>query len=345
MSLFDDLLNLNELPGLPTDEGQVRPLLERIDGTDDYILRIDNSTLEKFQTCSRAAEHYCIARRQRHGTAAMNFGSAIHLGLETFYRKGFSHLPEAVSNALELYSRFQQSDPDEWRTSTILEDTLIKYHDKYSKDEPISVIRDDKNVPMVEIPFSLVLGEILLDKKIDSYTSPDLPTYIHKLIILWSGRIDLAANYGDDSIYVVDHKTTSIGGPQFFADFMLSQQMVGYNWALRKLLPSHRITGIVVNAIIQRKPTRTGRALEFERQVYFHQDWHINEWERDVIAEVERFVTCFISNSWPKATKWCFGKYGKCEYHDVCTLPPEQRHLMLQSREYSNVTWSPLDDR
>lgn len=339
MSLFDSL-NLSSLPGAMPDEAPKRMFLEREGDTDDYVLRIDNSTLETFQGCSRAAMYYCVERRQRPPSAALAFGGAIHVGLEVLYRFGFQSLSVAIIKCQEKLDEIKFRDPNEWRTPSVAERTLRKYVDTYAAHDPIApLVIDDK--PFIEKPFSLVIGEIELNTHILSLDN----LYIAKLTILWSGRIDIAAHYGDANVYVVDHKTSSMGGMQFFKDFMLSQQMVGYNWALRKLLPDANVVGTVVNAIIQRKPTPTGKALEFQRQVFFHTPWHISEWEKDVMSEIERFLGCLLVDYFPKCTKWCFGKYGQCPYHDVCTLPPAQRHIMLDSSEYTNVTWSPLEDR
>lgn len=348
MSIFN-FPDLNDQKGIPQVVAERRPLLER-DSDHDYILRIDNSTLEYFQACSRAARFYCVDRRQAVPSAALTFGGAIHLGLETLYAEGFEALPKAIDRCVKYLDQITFRDPDEWRTPAIAEDTLRKYVAHYGMHDPIVPIHI-ANEPFIEQPFSLILGEIQIESNLaHSYRTLlnedcDDPVYVNRLIVLWSGRIDIAATFGDQYVYVVDHKTSSIGGPQFFADFMLSQQMVGYNWALRKLLPDYHIQGTVVNAIIQRKPTRTGRALDFERQTYFHTDWHVNEWQTDVMHHIEHFVYSLQNDHFPKCTKWCFGKYGKCAYHDVCTLPPDQRHIMLNSPEYTNVTWSPLDDR
>jgi len=345
MNLFEEL-NLNAQVGIPEVSAPKRALLEHVHNH-TYALRIDNSTLETFQTCSRAAKFYCVDRRQRLPSGALAFGSGFHLALDTIYTKGYAAEAEAIDLALAYLSANATPNPDEWRTPALLQDAIKAYCKEYRDNDAISPIKLN-GTPLVEIPFSLTLGEIELNRHLP-FTYADLTDddrtelmYIDKLIILWSGRIDIAGNYGDNDVYVIDHKTTSIGGPQFFADFYLSQQMVGYNWALRQILPEHKIVGTVVNAIIQRKPTRTGKGLEFARQTYFHQDWHVSEWQDDVMHEVERFVFSLVENSFPKATKWCFGKYGRCPYHEVCTLPPDQRRFMLDSREYINVTWSPL---
>lgn len=353
MGLFnlDETLDLNDQTGIVHLDEPKRPLLERDGDGDDFILRIDNTTLEIFQGCPRAAENYCVKRRQAIPTAALQFGGAIHVGLEHLYRDGFSSLSFAIEACLENLDKLKFRDPDEWRTPTIAQDTLEKYVEKYRNNDPCKPILVDGK-KFIERPFALTLGEIQINSTL-GYSERELTQqgeaagqlYVAKLTIMWSGRIDIAANYGDAHVYIVDHKTSSIGGVQFFKDFMLSQQMVGYNWAGRKMLPDHKILGTVVNAIIQRRPTKTGRALEFERQVYFHTDWHVAEWEQDVMSQVATFVHSLCEGFFPKQTKQCFGKYGQCQYHNACTLPPNQRHLILDSPEYTNVTWSPLEDR
>jgi hypothetical protein len=345
MNLFDSL-SLDTVPGLSPQSEPKRPLLVH-DRDHDFILRIDNSTLETFQTCSRSAFYYCVERRQRHPSPALAFGGAVHEALEHIYRYGYTAADAAMQRGLDYLHAAAPPSPDEWRTPAYLIETLQAYVKHYSLNDAIVPYNPDNN-PYVEIPFSLSLGEVIIDAELP-YTYAQItdqdstePCFINKLTIMWSGKIDIAAHYGDHRVYVVDHKTTSIAGPTFFSDFMLSQQMVGYNWALRKILDSP-IAGTIVNALIIRKPTRTGKGIEFERQTYFHQDWHVTEWQSDVLSEVSRFIYSLTNDSWPKLTKWCFGKYGKCPYHEVCTLPPIQRHIMLSSPEYVNVTWSPLD--
>jgi hypothetical protein len=79
--------------------------------------------------------------------------------------------------------------------------------------------------------------------------------------------------------------------------------------------------------------------------VKYQPEWMQNEWKQDMLSGVEQFMHSVTNNKFPKATKWCFGKYGKCKYHDVCTSPPNLRHAFLHGINYQNVTWSPLNDR
>lgn len=343
MNLFDNLL-----AGVPSryDAKPKRPLLEH-DRDDDYILRIDNTTLEKFQACSRASKFYCVDRRQLRDSPALAFGGAIHEGLAVLYREGFGAVTSAVELTMTTLREKYSPNSDEWRTPQLACETILDYVDKYRNEHIKPVIFE--GAPFVEKPFSLYVGEIHVDATLP-YTYADLSDkkdstelmYINKIHILWTGRLDMAITENDDNVFVLDHKTTSIGGVQFFSDFILSQQMLGYSWALRRLMPARNILGMVVNAIIQRKPTKTGKALEFVRQTYFHQKWMQDEWVQDVMSEISRFVNCLTTGFFPKATKWCFEKYGRCPYHEACTLPPDMRETFINSDEYVNVTWSPL---
>jgi len=343
MNLFDNLL-----ANVPSrfDDKPKRALLEH-DRDHDYVLRIDNTTLERQQTCPRSSQFYCVDRRQARASSALSFGGAIHEGLAVLYRDGFGAITPAVDACLKHLQLTYAPEADEWRTPQCACETLLDYVQHYQRDDIRPVIYN--SAPFVEKAFSLHVGSINLDKTLP-YTyaqltdSPDTEQmYIQNLHILWSGRLDIAATQGDENVFVVDHKTSSIGGDQFFADFLLSQQMLGYAWALRKLMPESNIVGTIVNAILQRKPTKTGKALEFKRQTYFQSKWMQDEWQADVIASIEQFVHHLCQGFFPKYTKWCFGKYGKCPYHEVCTLPPDMREAFLGSSEYVNVTWSPLD--
>ena len=156
--------------------------------------------------------------------------------------------------------------------------------------------------------------------------------------------MDLLATLGDSTIRVIDHKTTSMGGDTFFDDFTLSQQTVGYAWAASQLAGTP-VTEFLLNALMIRKPTRTGKGIEFERRSFFYPQYMQDEWKTDVLASVESFVFSMLHGSFPKYTKWCMGKYGSCQYHSVCSSPPQARDFVLSTDMFSNVSWSPLNEK
>ena len=331
--LYDNTpLNLSVDLGLPAQPRQLpkRILFENIPNTNDKILRIDNSSLEQFTTCSRAAEYYLINGRETSAPrSALTFGGAIHKGLEVLLTKGIS--PESKQLAFNSMLGCFANDPvpvEEWRTPDRAIEVLEQYC-KFYPSEMFSVVRTPEQKAMVELPFALPLGDVLL---------PDNS----RVYILWTGRIDGIIQW-DNQYWALDHKTSSMKGPTFWKDFELSQQMIGYTWAASQLL-GQRITGVVINGLFCRKPSKAGTPTEFERQRFAYPDYMLQEWHQNTLTLVSDFLGHYSRSFFPKQTKWCCGKYGLCSYHSVCTASPTDRDFILQSSDFKDVTWSPLNN-
>lgn len=308
--------------------------LERTSSPDEYILRIDNSTLEKFQTCARATEYYCIDARERGGSAALIFGGALHKALELHYLGRERDVCLAAASKCFLGT---QSHPDEFRTPDFLTYVFDLYCDNYAHGD---FVPDG-----VEKAFSLHMFDLNVDKVL-AYRGEQVlvdgdssPLYVKTIHVFWSGKIDLKLPNG-----ICDHKTSTQEGPTFFSQFELSQPVIGYLWASRRIYSQPDLSNFILNAIFIRKPTKTGKGVTFTRYPYTYEDFHFNEWENDIRHNVMMFVHSLTSGSFPKSPAWCVGKFGMCPYHEVCTQPPSQRPHILHSDYYSPVTWSPLND-
>lgn len=348
-------VSLNETySGTFTDTEPARPALEVMPSKPDcYIYRIDNSTLEKWQTCPRAAEQYIINGREKPGSPALNFGSGAHVGWEVLGRGGLNDVAlQAAKEAVTEHFLTNPQPEGEYRTLEYCVDMLEKYVKKWSLSR-CSVVEHD-GTKLVEFPFSLCIGEIEVNTDL-AYTASQLlgkqacednrknegeQLYVKRLYFFWSGKVDQIVEF-DDRRWVMDHKTTSMGGATFYADFELSQQTIGYVWAARQMF-DFEIEGFLLDAAFCRRVTKTGKGLEFDRQFFTYSEWHLQEWMDDIKSQIGSFIDQLVAGYFPKKTKWCMGKYGACPYHDVCTLPPDQRKVMLNSSAYGNVTWSPL---
>jgi hypothetical protein len=246
-----------------------------------------------------------------------------------------------VGNALEVlkHYRFRQTLPDyEWE-----------------------LLSDEQGL-IVERAFELPLGVVEIDGWIDMPWLNDADPYViregHKKLFVshihlaWSGRIDaLVRDRG--LVRVCDHKTSSIAGENFVMDFLLSNQTLGYVWAGRQLWPQYDVRGFLLNAIHFKKPTGSGpinepgprggpAALSFFRSYFDYSPSRLAEWEENAMTIVEDFLHCLVRGFFPRYTKQCFGKYGKCQYHDVCSVDDRDvRHRLLHSDMYKPVTWNP----
>lgn len=296
----------------------------------DGAFVIDNSNFEYITTCPRAAYYQILRKRKGVGnSAALNFGGAIHAGLEIRYKSSEAVAlvtPKTYSNqcsALMDYLERHSIENDEFRTGAFAADVLRAYNQNYTS-EPFSVLLDAGGTPMVELSFAVPIGEV-----------SGIPC-------IWAGKVDVAISW-ENRFWVLDHKTTSILGGTYFNQFYNSNQMIGYCWALQHLL-NQPIAGALVNVLAIRRPTKTGKSIEFVRQRFEYPQSRIEEWQDNTLAIIEDFFQMCKKNYWPMHTQWCIGKFGQCAYFDVCTVPTLQREMMLQSGLYEDITWSPLKE-
>lgn len=295
---------------------------------------IDNSTLEKLQCCPREMEYSAMRKRIGAGVKpSLNFGSAIHSALEHRYKEYKNESPdifleEAQAKLLSEYFDLNPNPIDDFRNTNWAIELMKMYNQKYNV-EPFNLLVDKAGKTMVELSFALPLVEI------------------NKIPIIYSGRIDLPVMW-DNQLIIIDHKTTSMLGPQYFEEFKMSAQPLGYAWAFEQLT-GQKVAGYGINAIrvrsIPAKP-KAGIASwwdeTFQRDKTYIRPRQLEEWKNNVIHLIEEFFWHISKDYLPMKTKWCVGKYGRCQYFDVCSLPQESRALMLESNNFTANTWSPL---
>lgn len=288
-------------------------------------LFIDNSGLELMTTCDRAFEYSQVLRRvTATPRSALSFGGAIHKALEYRYKTDPNLLeintrPQMLSEFIGAYN--VEVPDDEYRTVDFGNSIINMYNEHYGR-EPFSVLQHN-GAPVVEMPFSLLLGEV------DS------------IPVFYTGRIDLVVERNGGA-WPMDHKTSSIMGDQFYAEMATSAQHRGYSWAFWRFFKRLPV-GYLINAIATRRPTKTGKGIEFNRQEVYLSEAELLEWEYNTMQLVEELVWKLKRGYMPMKRKWCIAKYGRCPYYDVCLLPQEQRGVMLSSGLFQNNEWSPLN--
>ena len=310
-----------------------------------YEMHVDNSSKELFETCARAAQYYTVARRElATDRPALFKGEVTHKAL--VHRKRAQYFgvtdtakfePEQMATIVNMYEG-KDFGPDEWRTCEHAVNAIIEYNKAWPiASEPFKIARKkDDAEPLIEWPFKLELGHANMDSWVETHAGK---FYVRTVLIFWTGLIDAIIDYGD--LFVMEHKTTAMLSQDFFNDFQLGSQGLGYAWAANELdIP---VKGIFVDAIAGRKPTKTGKAHEYMRQRIWYDPAQVNEWRVDMFTHCTDFLEHLCRGYFPKSTKWCFGKFKRCQYWDVCTQNPDRRQTILQSDLYRNVTWSPLN--
>lgn len=263
---------------------------------------------------------------------------------------------------------------NDYRTPDFAIQSFHAYLTHYSGEVVVPVIHEGK--PLVEFSFSYPLGKIEIPISLFKawgfgtltndaeqeenvtrgeyplsmgYEEPFVPTSV-TCSIEWTGIVDMIADLSGEH-WLVDHKTTSILSGDFFDGFEIAMQPVGYVSAARAAFPELDIQGFMVNVLACRKPVSavtaagkksTAKSFEPHRRFYKYDQWKENEFRTDALALIEEFIANLTGNYFPRKTQWCIGKYGKCAFFEVCSLPPEQRMMMLESGTYTDNTWKPV---
>ena len=329
-------------------------------------------------TCPRALRYKQLDRRIPIAeSAALNFGSAIHLALEYRYRHYESSpvdvfYQDGLTPILSQHFDEHPTPMDDWRTINWCMELVNKYNDRYGQEE-FSLLRykEPKACPqcqgngwrwkegtaslpcywchglgktevMVELPFALSLFETTHAGK--------------KIHIMYTGKIDLP-NVKEGGIWVDDHKSASQLGPSFFERMKMSSQQKGYAWAFEQLT-GEKVVGFEINAIRSKEPpqyvingteNKRGKSQSpemwwketFQREKYRLRPDDLVEWKGNVINILEEFLWNYARGVAPMKTMWC-NQFGRCPYYDVCSMEQQDRGVYLASGLFTDNTWSPL---
>jgi PD-(D/E)XK nuclease superfamily len=342
------------LPPTTLAEPRARPreLLTPLPELGHFLLVLDNVAAEHITKCPTSAAHFLVQRRRAHAKdAALNFGGALHEGLKEFF---LGHSADAQDVAIVQYFAENPAPPDEYRTVNLALQVMKHYRVRAGFPDYEMEVLSHKDELLVEEPFEIPLiaiENINRDIKLPHWPEPQHVKTIH---VAWSGRIDVVASTRGVN-RVMDHKTTSIGGDRFVPSFQLSNQTIGYVWSAKRLWPELDVRGFCLDAIYIKRQTNGGGnlmakgprggppPLDFFRAYFEYGDDRLREWEHNIVLIIEDFIHCLVRNDFPMFTNSCFGKYGRCQYFDVCSIDaPLVRQRFLQSDAFCEVNWSPI---
>lgn len=294
---------------------------------------LDNTALSAYLACPREFLFSMVMHRRSGGkSAALTFGSGWHHALEAHYKSGGDR------EVVHYFVRKKWEDhgsPDDHRT---LERVLLDY-DKYLKKYDG---RDGNDVgATVGFPEN-PLVEIATNAQGDALVHP------------WAVKIDRIVKIGG-LYYAEDHKTTSRLDRNYFKQFELSYQMMGYTYVAQQLFPDIKIQGVRINLSHVLKDKS-----EFYRELFPYSPAQIkvwtattNAWLRQLGDATYRYYSALESGGDPYnaiveafpahfGDNGCSRKFGLCQYHPVCSAGPAIQ-LRLLEREYDVVPWNPLE--
>lgn len=311
-------------------------------------MKVDNFTLEQFQCPAkydlRIRQSIVPLRRK----PSLSFGAAVHLGLAEWYRN-INTEPEIIkreAKALQLMHKHwpEVMPSDDFRTEAYAMKVIHDYVKEYPS-ENWKVLQGLEG-GIVEQAFTLDTGIFLECAECECYSSIDdmfdgICSNCSQPLepIQYGGIIDVGCEFGD-TLYVVDHKTTTrLGdGGYYFLQYKPDNQMTGYIWALGKLT-NRRVGGAIVNAIGLYK----GGDVKFKRHITSRNQFDIDEWLIGVREKCNAIKKCERTGIWPMNTGQCMN-YGECEYHSIHVLSGREERSKRIEQDYVKSTWN-YEDR
>jgi len=272
--------------------------LEKAD--DRYILRIDASAYK--ESACDLKFYYTTVRglRSSYMNHKMEYGTAYHKALETFYETG--DRAEAMNEGLTHYSNPEIIIPDsDWRTAGHLANCLTQYFDTYQDVDGLKVEKHE--------------GKALLEMKFG------FPFYTNGFIdVIICGTIDFIGTYFGQNV-ICDHKSTAITGVDRYLDtYRMSTQIMLYTLVMRKLFPDRNYQA-VINGIFL---SRTGKN-KFQRSAILdYSAEKLAYFEQHLTQTIVKFVELLTKNIKEDKNYFlpnfncCETKFGMCKFVKIC---------------------------
>lgn len=301
----------------------------------------DSTSLGLLKTCPRKyflsmVMNWQPKRKSHH----LQFGIWFHTGIE-FYEKLMCECPEGTSredwhehavratvrHILELSVGYDPGvDPktgkpitDKTRFNLIR--TLVWYFDHYGLDDTCETVILSSGKPAIELSFRFEIG--------------------HDLLL--SGHLDRIVRYGDQGVYVLDHKTTSstvtgASARYYFKGFNPDNQMSLYSVGAAVAFQTP-VKGVIIDAV-----QVAVNFSAFGRDLTHRSEQQLHEFLEGIYSYRRMAEHYHRTGFWPMNETAC-GNYGGCAFRDICARSPSVRERFLLTEFTQDFVWNPLEPR
>lgn len=281
--------------------------------------------MKDYMACPAKFEKAFMLHRRGRGlpSPALNYGSGWHHIMQASYSAPLMSRPELEAR-VEAYSivRWGKStNTDDYRTF----DRSIVEYGRYLDYWGLPWEESAQTVGWPDMPMVEIATEL------------PIPGARHP----YAGKLDRPiVEHGQ--YLIEDHKTTSSMRSDYFRQWELDSQMVGYA-ALAGLVTGLQISGVRINLHVCRKSDSVfeRRTIPFSPKRI--QDWmaKYDEWLGRMEQDIRRRAAG-DPNAFPENFAACSGKYSMCQYASVCSLDPERRTYALE-QDFDISPWNPLE--
>jgi hypothetical protein len=281
--------------------------------TAEFPTVIDNSMRSTFARCPHEFyNRYILNRAATETNVHLIAGAAFAKGVEvtriSYYDKQMSFqdaLAEGYRAVILDYGDFEPP-ADSNKTATRMADALIYYFTQFPIDDDFVKPVKFNERSAVEFNFTIPINI--------AHPTTGEP-------ILYAGRFDMLGEM-NDTIMVVDEKTTSQLGSTWGAKYDLSSQFTGYCWAAKQY--GFPVSGVLIRGVSILKE-KYGHA----QHIMYRPQWQIERWQDQLIRDINRMKVSFESGVWDYDLADACGAFGGCPYKAVCSSPDEDRWLAM----------------
>lgn len=275
----------------------------------------DYTRLDTFLTCRRKYYYQMIKHLQPKVTAApLNFGDAVHQALDAYYINN-KNIELAIAKFTEV---FIQTEGETLRTreNGI---TLLSNYAKVYKNEPFTLLPGVKP----ESGFVIPIGDVM-----------------------WGGRMDLPVLW-DNSLYIMEHKTTSRLTSYYPIQFDLDNQITSYVIGAEETL-RQKCFGCIINALepsipLIRPTIKSKKPEDHYARFPISRSSEVKERFKLKLQQVVRDATwCEENNEFYCADKKevCFYYNKPCPYKELC-LYGEKESII--ENDFIIKEWKPYE--
>jgi len=271
----------------------------------------DYTMMSTFLRC-RKRYYFRIVRDIVGKTApvAADFGRAIHKALKIWFS---AQDPDKAIDA--FISSFIEDPTDAKRTHAVGRNILHRYFEKYAQ-EPFTVLENEKT-------FRIMI--------------PGTNLYL-------IGRIDKIINL-DGVIYVMDHKTTSRLGYEFFYKIKPNMQFDGYITAARQM-GYPKCDSVFLDVLLVAKglliPAQAAKLTPLARLPDTRSESDLAKYLVNVRSILKDIASCYESGVWYENTEGCCD-FVQCPYRRICK-EDESIHEQVIKMDYMKSVWSPSEE-
>lgn len=303
-------------------------------------LFIDNSTLAGYKKCPR----YYYLRYQRHLVPdvirmPLVFGSCWHEGMDIIWK----HYGK-VSDS-DLAQAAYQAFLNKWVEMGMPEEPGIETLERIGARNPVNAWE----------MFSAYITErkhILRDAQIIAIEQPfAIPIYPDSSQYWYVGRQDKIIQLPGEAV-ALEHKTTSEyrkdGGfkMDWLDQWAPNSQVEGYLFANALTYGPDKIRQVWIDGALVHKTERRFKFVPVSAVMSSLDQWV--EEMRSWISHIETGKRVLeeggpLAVAFPRNTDQCIGKYGKCEYHDICRYTVDPSKSDATPNGYKVEKWEPFD--